>query len=98
MRELDIALIFPMDDTASARLMIVKAECLHSAGVISAAEKRTILDRAAAIIEESMHRTPPDLCHRRCASPTKAGGTPLHLFRRAGRVLSRTRPATKGRG
>jgi hypothetical protein len=38
MRGLDIAFTFPMDDTASARLMVVKAECLHSAGVIGAGE------------------------------------------------------------
>ena len=72
MRELDIALIFPTDDTASARLMIVEAECLRSAGVISVAEKRTILPRATAIIEESMRpRAPPDLLIAR------------HLLRRA---------------
>jgi hypothetical protein len=81
MCELDLALIFPMDDAASARLMIVKAECLHSAGVISAAEKRTILDRAAAIIEESVRpHKPPDLLIAR------------HLLHRA-RKLQPDRPS-----
>jgi hypothetical protein len=69
-----------MDDAASARLMVIKAECLHSAGVISAAEKWTILDSAAAIIEGVMRRTPPDLLIAR------------HLLRR-GRSLQPDRPS-----
>jgi hypothetical protein len=81
MRGLDIALLFPMNNTASARLMTVKAECLHSAGVIGAGEKRTILGRAAAIIEESMRPcTPPDLLIAR------------HLLRRA-RSVQPDRPS-----
>ena len=56
MRELDLARIFPMQDAASARLMIIKAECLRSAGLISEATKRTVLDRAKAIIDESLRR------------------------------------------
>ena len=52
MRDLDLARIFPMDDAASARLMIVKAECLLSAGVISEAAKQAVLARAKAVIAE----------------------------------------------
>ena len=47
---LDLAQIFPMDDEASARLMMVKAACLHSAGVITEAEKLVVLERATAVI------------------------------------------------
>ena len=50
---LDLARIFQMDDEASARLMTVKAECLHSAGVINEAEKLAVLYRAKAVIENS---------------------------------------------
>jgi hypothetical protein len=34
-RAWDIELIFPMKDAASAALMVMKADCLHNAGVIS---------------------------------------------------------------
>jgi len=50
MRDLDLAYIFPMNDAASARLTIVKAECLRSAGVISETAKQAVLHRAKAII------------------------------------------------
>lgn len=52
MRDVDLASIFPINDAASARLMIVKAECLRSAGVISEVAKQAVLDRARAVIEE----------------------------------------------
>lgn len=93
MRELDIALIFPMNDAASARLMIVKAECLHSAGVISAAEKRTILNGGAAIIEEST--CPPYAIGSPHRSPSAAPGDDTSM----GAVTTRRFPAPRsGRG
>jgi hypothetical protein len=52
MRDVDLASIFPINDAASARLMIVKAECLRSAGVISEVAKQAVLNRARAVIEE----------------------------------------------
>jgi hypothetical protein len=46
----DKAQLFPMRDEASARLMMVKAECLHSAGVISGAEKLAVFHDAKNLI------------------------------------------------
>jgi hypothetical protein len=43
---LNIPLIFPINDTASAILMLIKAECLHKAGVISEGEKQWVESRA----------------------------------------------------
>jgi hypothetical protein len=45
--------IFPMDDEASARLAIVKAECLRVAGVISGAEKAAVIERATVVIDQA---------------------------------------------
>jgi hypothetical protein len=45
--------IFPMDDAASARLAIVKAECLRVAGVISTAEKAAVIERATVVIDQA---------------------------------------------
>ncbi len=35
----DIELIFPIKDPASAALMVIKADCLHNAGVIGDVDK-----------------------------------------------------------
>jgi len=43
---LNIPVIFPIKDTASATLMLIKAECLHKAGVISEGEKQGLESRA----------------------------------------------------
>jgi hypothetical protein len=45
-RTWDIDLIFPIKDTASAALMVIKADCLHNAGVISDGERQWIHSRA----------------------------------------------------
>jgi hypothetical protein len=39
-------LIFPIKDAASAALMVIKADCLHNAGVISDGEKEWVHSRA----------------------------------------------------
>ena len=46
-RPLTMELIFPIKDEPSARLMSLKAECLHTAGVISEREEQAVLGRAA---------------------------------------------------
>ena len=38
----DIEVIFPIKDAASAALMLIKAECLHEAGIINEFEKRYV--------------------------------------------------------
>ena len=50
----DIEVIFPIKDAASAALMLLKADCLHKAGIINDFQKqyvdfraRTFLDGAA---------------------------------------------------
>ena len=45
-RAWDIELIFPIKDAASAALMVIKADCLHDAGVISDGEKEWVHSRA----------------------------------------------------
>ena len=44
-RAWDIELIFPIKDAASAALMVIKADCLHNAGVISEGEKQWVYSR-----------------------------------------------------
>ena len=43
-------LIFPISDEPSARLISLKAECLHTAGVISEHEEQAVLGRAAKVL------------------------------------------------
>ena len=45
-RKLDLDLIFPIKDAASAWLMSFKADCLHRAGVISERERQAVLAKA----------------------------------------------------
>ena len=45
-REWNIELIFPIKDAASAALMVIKADYLHKAGIISVAEKQWVYSRA----------------------------------------------------
>jgi hypothetical protein len=52
-RRLTMELIFPIRDEPSARLMSLKAKCLHQAGVISAREERAVLGRAAKALTAS---------------------------------------------
>ena len=52
-RPLTMQVIFPIRDEPSARLMILKAECLHMAGVISEHEEQAVLGRAAKVLTAS---------------------------------------------
>jgi hypothetical protein len=49
-RRRDIELNFPIKDAASAALMLVKADCLHKAGIINESEKRYVHSRARAFL------------------------------------------------
>jgi hypothetical protein len=51
---LNIELIFPIKDAASAALMIIKADCLHKAGIISEAEKHLVDSRARAFVDATL--------------------------------------------
>jgi hypothetical protein len=45
-RAWDIQLVFPIKDAASAALMLIKADCLDKAGIISEGEKQWVYSRA----------------------------------------------------
>ena len=51
-RAWDIELIFPIKDAASAALMVIKADCLHNAGVISEEEKQWVYCRARPFLAD----------------------------------------------
>ena len=52
-RPLTMEVIFPIRDEPSARLMSLKAECLHMAGVICEHEEQAVLGRAAKVLAVS---------------------------------------------
>jgi len=52
-RALDMELIFPIRDEPSAQLMSLKAECLHTAGLISKSEALAVLGKAAKALTAS---------------------------------------------
>ena len=47
--DLNIDLVFPIQDDVSAGLMCVKAELLYDAGIINARELNVVIGRAAAM-------------------------------------------------
>jgi hypothetical protein len=49
----DIELIFPIKDAASAALMLIKADCLHKAGIISEVEKQWVDCRARMFVDDT---------------------------------------------
>jgi hypothetical protein len=51
-RAWDMELIFPIKDAASAALMVIKADCLHNAGVISDGEKQWVHSRARPFLAD----------------------------------------------
>jgi hypothetical protein len=57
---LNIPLIFPIKDTASATLMLIKADCLHKAGVISEGEKQWVQSRARTFLALRSSKTQPE--------------------------------------
>ena len=50
---LNIPLIFPIKDTASAALMLIKADCLHKAGIIDEAVKQYVHSRARTFLDDA---------------------------------------------
>jgi hypothetical protein len=52
-REWNIELIFPIKDAASAALMVIKADYLHKAGIISVAEKQWVYSRARTFVDDA---------------------------------------------
>ena len=48
----DSELIFPIRDAASAALMLIKADCLLTAGIINEAEKQYVHSRARAFLND----------------------------------------------
>ena len=55
---LDLDRIFPMNDAPSAAFMMLKAACLHEAGIITRSDKDRVDARASAIFIRT--RTPSD--------------------------------------
>jgi len=54
MREhLNIDLIFPIKDDVSAWVMCLKAESLYEAGITDTDEMNTVLERAAAVLDQA---------------------------------------------
>jgi len=51
-RSWDIELIFLVKDVASATLMVIKADCLHNAGVISDEDKQWVHARARSFLAD----------------------------------------------
>jgi hypothetical protein len=51
-RAWEFELIFPIKDTASAALMLIKADCLHNAGFISHGEKQWVHSRAGTFLAD----------------------------------------------
>jgi len=51
-RAWDIELIFPVKDAASAALMVIKADCLHNAGVIGDGDKQWVHSRARTFLAD----------------------------------------------
>ena len=49
-RALYSELIFPIKDAASAALMLIKADCLHTARIINEAEKQYVRSRARTFL------------------------------------------------
>jgi hypothetical protein len=45
--------IFPIKDSASAALMVIKADCLHKAGIISNREKQWVDSRAGTFLDNA---------------------------------------------
>jgi hypothetical protein len=49
----DIEVIFPIKDTASAALMLMKADCLYMAGIINEAEKQYVHSKARMFLGDA---------------------------------------------
>lgn len=70
----DIELKFPIKDAASASLMLIKADCLHKAGIINEDEKRHVHSRARTFLSR-LTETSAATSRRRVED-----GQPLGIF------------------
>ncbi len=61
--------IFPISEAESARFAMVKAECLHAAGVISEAEKEAVFARAKRVIDAAPVADMRGMIHRLGIAP-----------------------------
>src|ERR1700758_3362638 len=52
-RAWDVKVIFPIKDAASAALMLIKADCLYTAGIINEAEKQYVRSRARMFLDDA---------------------------------------------
>jgi hypothetical protein len=52
-RARDNEVIFSIKDAASAALMVIKADCLHKAGVISEGERQWVSSRARTFLHDA---------------------------------------------
>jgi hypothetical protein len=66
-RARDIEVIFPIKDAASAALMLIKADCLHTAGIINEAERQYVHSRARTFVDDA---TLKDAAFLKFARPT----------------------------
>jgi hypothetical protein len=55
---MSIDLVFPIKDEVSAWLMCLKAEALCEAGIIDTDEISTVLERAAAVLDQASNKQP----------------------------------------
>jgi hypothetical protein len=55
----DSELIFPIKDAASPALVLIKADCLHTAGIINEAEKQYVHSRARTFLDTRPSKTQP---------------------------------------
>jgi hypothetical protein len=53
-RALDIEAIFPINDSASAALMAIKADRLYHAGIINKREKEWVEDRVRTFLDDAV--------------------------------------------
>ena len=67
--------IFPVKDAASAALMLIKADRLHTAGIISEAEKQWVYSRARTFLMMRRSKTLRDSPDRKQA-PLPAASAP----------------------
>jgi hypothetical protein len=74
-------LIFPIKDAASAALMLIKADCLHTARIINEAEKQYVRSRARTFLSRATLQDAVFLNNSQCPPAFK---TVLAMATRAG--------------
>jgi len=92
---LDLGLLFPIRDGASAELMAFKAACLWNAGIINGRQRQVVEQRAQRFLarERRWPRSAPTrAADRRCPVCTPGGERAEHALARLrlGHRLSRT--------